>query len=267
MNKFRVACFQTNSSDIPEENIIMLEKIFSNISKKTLDLICLPECVSIFSDSRTKINNYFENWHQIFLNFIISKAQEFQTNILIGSFPYKNKNKKKFLNRSLIICSKGNILTYYDKINLFDVLLNKNEKYLESKNFDSGKKLKVIKFPWGNLGMSICYDLRFPNLYKSLARRGADFFAIPAAFTYTTGKSHWHTLIRARAIENGCFVFAPAQCGIHKNGRKTFGHSLIVDPWGKVIAEAKNKIDVIEARIDTELVKKVREKIPSMTTF
>ena len=121
--------------------------------------------------------------------------------------------------------------------------------------------------PWGNLGMSICYDLRFPNLYKSLAKRGADFFSIPSAFTYTTGKSHWHTLIRARAIENGCFVFAPAQCGIHRNGRKTFGHSLIVDPWGKVIAEAKNQIDVIDAQIDTELVKNVRKKIPSMTIF
>ena len=267
MSKFRVACFQTNSSDIPEENILMLEKIFSNIRRKPLDLICLPECVSIFSDSRSKINNYFENWHKIFLDFIISKAKELQTNILIGSFPYKNKNKKKFLNRSLIICNKGKILSHYDKINLFDVLLDKNEKYFESKNYDSGKKLKVIKLPWGNLGMSICYDLRFPNLYKSLAKKGAEFFAIPAAYTNTTGKSHWHTLIRARAIENGCFVFAPAQCGIHKNGRKTFGHSLIVDPWGKVIAEAQNKIDVIEAHIDTELVKKVRKKIPSMTTY
>tara|TARA_B100001248_G_scaffold217540_1_gene172678 strand:- start:61 stop:864 length:804 start_codon:yes stop_codon:yes gene_type:complete len=267
MNKFRVACFQTNSSDIPEENIIMLEKIFSNIRVKSLDLICLPECVSIFSDSRTKINNYFENWHQIFLDFIINKAKEFQTNILIGSFPYKNKNKKKFLNRSLIICEKGKILSHYDKINLFDVLLDKNEKYFESKNYDPGKRLKVIKLPWGNLGMSICYDLRFPNLFKSLAKRGAHFFSIPAAFTYTTGKSHWHTLIRARAIENGCFIFAPAQCGIHKNGRKTFGHSLIVDPWGKVIAEAQSQIDVIEAQIDIELVRKVRKKIPSMTTF
>ena len=262
MNKFRVACFQTNSSDIPEENIIMLEKIFSKVKRKHFDLVCLPECVSIFSDSKTKINDYFDNWHQIFLNFIINKAQEFETNILIGSFPYKNKNKK-FLNRSLIICKKGKVLSHYDKINLFDVILGENEKYFESKNYDSGKKFEVVKLPWGNLGMSICYDLRFPNLYKSLAKRGADFFSIPSAFTYTTGKSHWHTLIRARAIENGCFVFAPAQCGIHKNGRKTFGHSLIVDPWGKVIAEAKNQIDVIEAQIDTESVSYTHLTLPT----
>ena len=112
--------------------------------------------------------------------------------------------------------------------------------------------------------MSICYDLRFPNLYKRLARKGADFFSIPAAFTYTTGKSHWHTLIRARAIESGCFIFAPAQCGTHKNGRKTFGHSLIVDPWGEIIAEADNRIGVIDALIDKDLVVKIRQKIPSM---
>ncbi len=266
MNKFRVACIQTNSSDIPEENIVMLDKIFSKLKRKSFGLICLPECVSIFSDSRTKINDYFENWHPTFLEFIVSKAQEFQTNILVGSFPYKRKNNK-FLNRSLLINSKGTILNHYDKINLFDVLLDKNEKYYESKNYDSGKKLKVVELPWGNLGMSICYDIRFPNLYKNLAKKGAEFFSIPAAFTYTTGKSHWHTLIRARAIENGCFIFAPAQCGIHRNGRKTFGHSLIVDPWGNVIAEAQNKIDVIEAQIDTELVKTVRKKIPSMTSF
>ena len=266
MSKFRVACFQTTSGDIPEENILMLEKIFSKIKRKHFDLICLPECVSIFSDSKTKINNYIDNWHQVFLNFLINKAKEFETNILIGSFPHKNTNKR-FLNRSLIICNKGKVLSHYDKINLFDVILGANEKYFESKNYDPGKKLEVVELPWGNLGMSICYDLRFPNLYKRLAKRGADFFSIPAAFTYTTGKSHWHTLIRARAIENGCFVFAPAQCGIHKNGRKTFGHSLIVDPWGKVIAEAQNKIDVIEAQIDIELVKNARKKIPSMTTF
>ena len=266
MNKFRVACFQTTSSDITEENIIMLEKIFSKVKRKNFDLICLPECVSIFSDSQTKINDYFDNWHQVFLNYITNKAKEFETNILIGSFPYKNK-KKRFLNRSLIICNKGKVLSHYDKINLFDVILSKNEKYFESKNYDSGKKLEVTELPWGKLGMTICYDLRFPNLYKSLAKRGADFFSIPAAFTYTTGKSHWHTLIRARAIENGCFVFAPAQCGIHENGRKTFGHSLIVDPWGKVIAEAENQIGVIEALIDTELVRNVRKKIPSMTSF
>ena len=115
--------------------------------------------------------------------------------------------------------------------------------------------------------MSICYDLRFPLLYKKLARKGAIFFSIPAAFTYTTGKAHWHALIRARAIENGCYVFAAAQCGKHKNGRRTYGHSLIVDPWGNIISEADEKIGFICAVIDTEVVETVRKKIPSTISY
>ena len=140
-------------------------------------------------------------------------------------------------------------------------------KYFESKNYDPGKKLSLAALPWGNLGMTICYDLRFPNLFKKLAKKGADFFSIPAAFTYTTGKSHWHTLIRARAIENGCYVFAPAQCGTHKNGRKTFGLSLIVDPWGKILSEAKDDICFIDAVIDKNLILNSRKRIPSMSSY
>ncbi len=265
-NKFKVACFQTSSSDIPEENITMLEKIFSNFKEKSVDLICLPECVSIFTDSKKLMDDYINNWHHIFLEFIKNKSREVKSYILIGSYPFK-KNSKKFLNRSILINKNGEIISHYDKINLFDVSLAKSENYLESKNFDSGKKLNLIELPWGNLGMSICYDIRFPNLYRKLAKKGADFFSIPAAFTFTTGVSHWHTLIRARAIENGCYIFAPAQCGTHRNGRKTFGHSLIVDPWGKILAEADNKEGVIHAIIDKDLVIETRKKIPSMTSF
>ena len=130
-----------------------------------------------------------------------------------------------------------------------------------------GKKKGLVKLPWGNLGLSICYDIRFPSLFKELAKKGADFFSIPAAFTYTTGQSHWHTLIKARAIENGCFVFAAAQCGYHKNGRRTFGHSLIVDPWGNIIAEAKEKISVIFASVEIDLISEFRKRIPSMTDY
>ena len=122
--------------------------------------------------------------------------------------------------------------------------------------------------PWGKIGMSICYDLRFPSLYKKLAKKGADFFSVPAAFTFTTGRAHWHTLIRARAIENGCFVFAPAQCGIHDNGRKTYGHSMIVNPWGKILVEAKDsKKQIISTEINNGEIIECRKKIPSMTDF
>ena len=173
----------------------------------------------------------------------------------------------RFVNRSILISKEGKISNYYDKINLFDVSLSKNENYYESKTYDAGEKLKLAKLPYGKLGMTICYDLRFPNLFKKLAKKGADFFSIPAAFTYTTGKSHWHSLIRARAIENGCFVFAPAQCGDHSNGRKTFGHSMIVDPWGEIISEAGECPSIIKAQINLELINASRNRIPSMTSY
>ena len=156
----------------------------------------------------------------------------------------------------------------YDKINLFDVNLSQSEKYFESKNYAAGKKIVVSDLSWGKLGMSICYDLRFPNLYRKLAKKGADLLSIPAAFTFTTGKAHWHSLIRARAIENGCFVLSPAQCGVHDNGRKNYGHSMIVNPWGKVLVEAKiNKIQIISTFINVDEVKENRKKIPSTTDF
>ena len=265
MKKINVACFQLCSSESVEKNIVMLDRMFNSIEKK-LDLVCLPECTAIFTDSKKKLNTYSDNWHEKFMNFIKSMAKKKKIDVLIGSIPYRKKNLK-FLNRSILVDSKGTEIDFYDKINLFNVNLSSKEKYLESKNYDSGKKIKVAKLSYGNLGLSICYDIRFPVLYRKLVKKGADFISIPAAFTYTTGLAHWHSLIRARAIENGCFIFAPAQVGLHENGRKTYGHSMIVDPWGKVISSATNKKEIIYASVDPTLVKKSRERIPSMNFF
>lgn len=265
MKKLNVACFQLCSSENVEKNIVMIDKMFESIDKK-LDLVCLPECAAIFTDSKKKLDNYYDRWHEKFMNFIKEKAEQNKTHVLVGSIPYRKKNLK-FLNRSIIIDSDGIEKDYYDKINLFDVKLSSKEKYLESKNYDSGNIIKVARLPYGKIGLTICYDVRFPNLYRELAKKGADFISIPAAFTYTTGLAHWHSLIRARAIENGCFVFAPAQVGNHENGRKTYGHSMIVDPWGKVISSATDRKGIIYAKIDPTLVRKSREKIPSMTSF
>ena len=263
---FTVTCLQTNSSERPEKNIKMLEQAFSRPQVQDSDLICLPECVAIFSDSKKKINDFNDNWYQVFLNFISKKAKKMNSFVLIGSLPHKKKNNK-FLNRSILVNNLGEVISYYDKINLFDVYLDKNEKYLESKNYDAGKSLSLANLPWGKLGLSICYDLRFPGLYKRLAKKGAIFLTIPAAFTFTTGKSHWHALIRARAIENGCYVFAPAQCGIHENGRRTYGHSIIVNPWGEIIAQAGEKVSSINALINIRDIEDARRKIPSMTNY
>ncbi len=265
MKKFNVACFQVCSSEDPKKNISMLSKMFSELSKN-VELICLPECVAIFTDSKRKLQYYFNDWHNDFLNFIKEKAKKHSSNILIGSVPFKKKNGK-FLNRSYLVDSSGVINNYYDKINLFDVKLSQSEEYMESKNFDSGKNVKVLELPFGKIGLSICYDLRFSSLYKKLASKGADFFSIPAAFTYTTGKAHWHPLIKSRAIENGCFVFAAAQVGFHENGRRTFGHSLIVDPWGKIISDGLGRKGIIYGSVDKKIILESRKKIPSMQSF
>ena len=263
--RFKILCLQTKSSKDPHKNINMLENLFKKVSTK-VDLICLPECVAVFSDERKTINLFLKKFKDPFFNLIKQQAIQKKCCIQIGSVPEKY-NQNKFVNRSYVIDEKGSINSFYDKINLFDVKLNYSEYYYESKNYVSGKKTVVSSLPFGKLGLSICYDLRFPKLYKKLAKKGADFFSIPAAFTYTTGKAHWHSLIRARAIENGCFVFATAQNGIHDNGRKTFGHSMIVNPWGKILAEARSNNKFIMSEINLDEINLVRKKIPSMTNY
>jgi predicted amidohydrolase len=147
---------------------------------------------------------------------------------------------------------------------MYDVILSKKEKYFESKTFEAGKKIKSFKLPWGKIGFSICYDLRFPNLFRKLSKSGALFLSIPSAFTETTGKKHWHSLLKARAIENFCYVFASAQGGTHYNGRKTFGHSMIVSPDGKILKELNKSEGVITVSIDPKLPKKLRLIIPTL---
>ena len=147
---------------------------------------------------------------------------------------------------------------------MYDAALSKKEKYFESKIFSPGKTIKLTNLPWGKLGLSICYDIRFPNMYRKLSQRGALFISVPSAFTKTTGEKHWHSLLKARAIENFCYIFAPAQCGTHWNGRKTYGHSLIVSPEGKILKELKKGMGVITVNIDPKISLELRKKIPSL---
>ena len=170
----------------------------------------------------------------------------------------------KLANRSYLITPGGAIAARYDKIHLFDVDLPNGESYRESRNFDAGENAVVADLPWGRLGLTICYDLRFPYLHRTLAKAGARFIAAPAAFTKPTGEAHWHTLLRARAIETQCFVLAAAQGGRHEHGRETYGHSLVVSPWGEVIAEGGVEPGVIFANIDPARVDEVRARIPSL---
>ena len=185
-------------------------------------------------------------------------AKKYKKWILIGSLIIK-VSKNKLVNRSVLIDNKGKIKTYYDKIHMYDVVLSKREKYFESKTFSAGKKTKSFKLPWGKFGLTICYDLRFPNLYRKLSKAGCLFISVPSAFTETTGNRHWHSLLKARAIENFCYIFAPAQGGTHYNGRKTFGHSMIISPDGKILKELKKSEGVITVSIDPKIPKKLSE--------
>ena len=201
--------------------------------------------------------------NDFYLKEIKKLAKQYKKWILLGSIIVKEKNKLK--NRSVLINPKAKVVAYYDKINMYDAILSKKEKYFESNTFSPGKNLKTSNLPWGKLGFTICYDLRFPNLFRKLAKSGSIFISVPSAFTETTGKKHWHSLLKARAIENFSYIFAPAQSGTHWNGRKTFGHSLIISPDGQILKEIKKGEGVITVSIDSNLPKILRNKIPSLS--
>jgi predicted amidohydrolase len=191
-------------------------------------------------------------------------ARELRVWLHIGSMAVLLGNGK-IANRSFLFTPEGEIEARFDKIHMFDVTLPGGESYRESKNYQAGDVAVLAGLPWGTLGLTVCYDLRFPHLYRALAQAGADFLAIPSAFTRRTGEAHWHTLIRARAIETGCFVFAAAQAGRHESGRDTYGHSLVVSPWGDILAEADGvHPSVIVADVKSSEVEEARGRIPSL---
>ena len=261
---FRVSCIQLRSNNNILSNLKRTSELINKAVKQKADLIITPEVSSHFSLKKKELLKVCTSMNRdIYLNGIKSIAKKYKKWILVGSLIIK-VSKNKLVNRSVLIDNKGKIKTFYDKIHMYDVTLSKKEKYFESKIFNPGKKIKSFKLPWGKLGLSICYDLRFPNLYRKLSKAGALFLSVPSAFTETTGKKHWHSLLKARAIENFCYIFAPAQGGIHYNGRKTFGHSLIVSPDGAIIKELKKKEGVITATIYPKVAKQLRSRIPSL---
>jgi len=260
---FKVSCIQICSGRDIKKNLESSKKLILVAIKEKSDFIITPENSSLFGLKKKELMNNATSMEKDFYLIEIRKiAKKYNKWILIGSITIKENNKIK--NRSILINSNGNIQTYYDKIHMYDAVLSTKEKYFESKTFTPGKKIKTTNLPWGKLGLSICYDLRFPNMYRKISKKGSLFIAVPSAFTKTTGKKHWHTLLRARAIENFCYIFAPAQHGTHWNGRKTFGHSLIISPDGKILKELKKGNGVITANIDSSLPEILRTRIPSL---
>jgi deaminated glutathione amidase len=261
---FRVSCIQLKSNNDIYFNLKKTEKFIIKAVKQKTDFILTPEVSSLFSLNKKQLLKACKSMKEDFyLKGIKKLAKRYKKWILIGSLIIKI-SKNKLVNRSVLIDSSGKIKSYYDKIHMYDVILSKNEKYCESKTFVAGKKIKSVNLPWGKLGLSICYDLRFPNLYRKLSKAGSIFLSIPSAFTETTGKKHWHSLLKARAIENFCYILAPAQGGTHYNGRKTFGHSMIISPDGKILKELKKTEGVITAKINENFPKKLRKIIPSL---
>ena len=261
---FRVSCIQLKSNNNILQNLKKTEKLISKAVKQKSDFILTPEISSLFSLEKKRLLKICKSMKDdIYLNRIKKLAKKYKKWILIGSLIIK-VSKNRLVNRSVLVDKTGKIRTYYDKIHMYDVVLSKREKYFESKTFSAGKKIKSSNLPWGKLGLSICYDLRFPNMFRKLSKDGCDYISIPSAFTETTGKRHWHSLLKARAIENFCYIFAPAQGGTHYNGRKTFGHSMVVSPDGKILKELKKSAGVITVSIDSKLPKKLRSIIPSL---
>jgi|TARA_B110000211_G_scaffold189286_1_gene215483 predicted amidohydrolase len=261
---FRVSCIQLKSNNNIALNLKRTEKLIIKAVKQKTDFILTPEVSSLFSLQKKQLLKICKPMNKdIYLNGIKNLAKKYKKWILIGSLIIKI-SKNKLVNRSVLINQEGKIKSYYDKIHMYDAILSKKEKYFESKTFTPGTKIKSASLPWGKIGLSICFDLRFPNLYRKLSKAGSIFLSIPSAFTETTGKKHWHSLLKARAIENFSYVFAPAQGGAHYNGRKTFGHSMIVSPDGKILKELKKSEGVITATINQKLPKKLRKIIPSL---
>ncbi len=261
---FKVACVQVTAGPTMETNISEAERWISAAFDQGANLVCLPENVSMIEPDRSRIVERapFEKEHPA-LKAFRALAKEKGLWILVGSLAVKLTDTKA-ANRSYLLSPGGEVVTFYDKIHMFDVDLAQGESYRESDDFSPGNKAVIAQLPWGNLGMTVCYDLRFPHLYRTLAKAGASFLTIPAAFTRQTGKAHWHILLRARAIETGCFVFAPAQCGTHEGGRQTYGHSLVVSPWGEILAEGGEEPGIIMAEVDPNMVQQVRHMVPSL---
>ena len=265
MRKFTVACIQNCAIDDLDHNIADTTELARSAAKNGAQLICLPEYFTCIEPRDTLYldRGYGEHNHPALTHFP-ALARELGIWILLGSLSIKLSDRK-VANRSFLLNSGGEVVQSYDKIHLFDVSLKRGESYRESNTVAPGNRACVADLPWGRLGFSVCYDLRFPQLYRTLGHAGADFISIPAAFTATTGAAHWHVLVRARAIETGCFIFAPGQCGERPWGRRTYGHSLIVDPWGEVIADAGNDRGYILAEIDPGKVAEARTMIPTLS--
>jgi deaminated glutathione amidase len=263
-SSFRVGLIQMRSGRSPQANTDAAAKLIGEAKDRGAEYVLTPEMTNIMETGRERFfASIVPEEQDAALMTLRELARTLGIFVHVGSLAVKI-SADKAANRSFLIDRHGEVIARYDKIHMFDVDLASGESYRESRNYRAGELAVLADLPWGRLGLTICYDLRFPALYRALAEAGASFLSIPSAFTKQTGEAHWHVLLRARAIENGCFVFAAAQGGTHENGRETFGHSLAIDPWGRVLAEGGVEPAVVLADIDLAAIAGARARIPSL---
>ncbi|MBD3771310.1 MAG: carbon-nitrogen hydrolase family protein [Rhodobacterales bacterium] len=265
MTKIRAACVQMRSGVEVAPNIAAAAALIREAAGKGATFIATPEMTNLLDIRPGMARPKIVEQDDIPLHAFQALAAELRVTLLIGSLAVTLEGEERFANRSFLIGPDGGVIARYDKIHMFDVEVGDGQSYRESRAYRPGEAAMLAAAPFGKVGMTICYDLRFPHLYRRLAQAGAEILTIPAAFTRVTGEAHWHVLVRARAIETGSFVIAPAQGGKHEDGRETFGHSLIVAPWGDVLAEAGGaEPGIILADLDLDEVAKARGRIPSL---
>lgn len=265
MTRFTVACVQTNTGLEMEPAIAAVRSMVLRAREMGADFITTPENVTLVDRSRKRMLAKVrpEADHPAVPAFQ-AMARETGAWLLAGSLTIK-LDDEHVANRSYLFDPQGGIVARYDKIHMFDVDLKGGDSYRESATVRSGTEAVLAPTPWGLLGLTVCYDLRFASLYRALAQAGASFLTVPSCFTAFTGKAHWHVLLRARAIETGCFVIAPAQVGKHEDGRETYGHSLVIAPWGEVLADGGGAVGVTTAMIDTARIEEARGMVPALT--
>ncbi len=269
---FTAACIQYTAGPDPEPNLKEISGLIRQARDAGAEFITTPEVSNFIESGKRRRDKARGEADDPFLAGMRDLARETGAWILTGSLVIDpageagaDPGEGRLANRSFLIDAAGGIVARYDKIHMFDIDLPGGESYRESNAYRPGGGTVVAETPWGKLGMTVCYDLRFPYLYRALAHAGADFLSVPSVFTVPTGTAHWHVLLRARAIENACFVFAPAAWGEHAGGRRSYGHSLIVDPWGKVLADGGEGVGIATAQIDPAEIAKARGMVPSLT--
>ena len=261
----RAACVQTTSAAEVAPNIAITSEMIRQAHAEGAIFVTLPEVVNLCEMRPGQVDRkaHFEATEPA-LKAYRDLAAELDIWLLAGSLVVKLEDDSRMANRRFLINPSGMVSARYDKIHMFDVDLEGGESYRESKKFRPGEQAVVADTPFGPVGMTICYDMRFAYLYRTLAQAGARILTVPAAFTRPTGRVHWHTLLRCRAIETGSFIMAPAQCGDHEDGRKTYGHSLIISPWGEILAEAGEEPSIIFADLNLSKVDEARSMVPAL---